>query len=52
MTSQNQKKVNLANQIARCERKLEELKSKYIMLFGYCGLKMNDDGSVSEMEDK
>ena len=50
MISEKQKKINLANQIMRCECKLEDLKSKYIMRYGYNTLKMGEDGQVHETE--
>ena len=47
MTSKEQL---LAIRIQKTEDKLEELKSKYIVLYGYRGLHVNEDGSVSEDE--
>jgi len=44
----SRKERKLIVQIQNAERKLEYLKSKYICEYGYAGLKINEDGSISE----
>jgi hypothetical protein len=45
------KRERLELQINNAGRKLVALKSKYITLYGYGGLKMNPDGTISEIEN-
>jgi hypothetical protein len=49
MTAQQQR---LADRIIKAERKLDDLKAQYICLYGFFGLKMNEDGSVSEVDEQ